>query len=316
MQTRIGVLVVMLDRGKNPKNTSRPLNILEDTEEYKIVFGDKITHNNAQIYLQEQPVDILFDRYPYQTYKDQDPLKKKSFLDIQNRCVPICNPRFFTEFCKDKWEFQMYMLKNSIPMPAIAQDRYQYWIKKWGGIAVAKPRFGSFGAGIELVESSPSPLRKGVNGMDQTIVQKYIQPPDGFAGISVRQLIQRNIDRSWTFRTTVARTSLYDPIVNAARGADIVRAIDILPNTCCEKIQAMSKKIAQILGKLSPFVIEVGLDYVIDKNFNPVFIEANAQPKGKLKGLIKKQKIPSIMFEHQSVLKHPFEIMSKWMIQR
>ena len=52
-----------------------------------------------------------------------------------------------------------------------------------------------FGVGIELV-TSPSPFRKGVNGMDQTIIQEYIQPPDGFAGISVRQLIQRNIDRS------------------------------------------------------------------------------------------------------------------------
>ena len=34
MQTRIGVLVVMLDKGKSTQNTSRPLNILEDTEEY------------------------------------------------------------------------------------------------------------------------------------------------------------------------------------------------------------------------------------------------------------------------------------------
>ena len=73
-------------------------------------------------------------------------------------------------------------------------------------------------------------------------------------------------------------------------------------------LTAYSKNIAQILGKLSPFVIEVGLDYVIDKEFNPVFIEANAQPKGKLKGLMKKKKIPSIMFEHRSILKHPFEI--------
>ena len=103
-----------------------------------------------------------------------------------------------------------------------------------------------------------------------------------------------------------------DPIVNAARGADIVRAIDILPTTCCEKIHAMSKKIAQVLGKVSPFVIEVGLDYVISQNFDPVFIEANAQPKGKLKGLLQSQKIPSVMSEHQNILRHPFEVMSKW----
>ena len=151
--------------------------------------------------------------------------------------------------------------------------------------------------------------------MDQTIIQEYIQPPDGFAGISVRQLIQRNIDRSWTFRTTVARTSLCDPIVNAARGANIMRANDVLPTTCCEKIQTMSKKIAQILGELSPFVVEVGLDYVVDRNFKPVFIEANAQPKGKLKGLTKNRRSPSIILEHQNILVHPFHIMSKWVIQ-
>ena len=114
----------------------------------------------------------------------------------------------------------------------------------------------------------------------------------------------------------MARISLNDPIVNAARGADIKRAIDVLPTTCCKKIQQMSKNIAQVLGKISPFVIEVGLDYVIDKNFNPIFIEANAQPKGKLKGLTKNQKSPSIMLEHQSVLKLPFEVMSKWAIER
>lgn len=316
MQTKIGVLVIMLDKGKIRRTVSRPLNVLEDTDEYKVVFGDTITYKNNQICLQGQPIDILFDRYPYQTYTNQDPLTKRSFLEIQDMYVPICNPRVFTELCKDKWEFQKYMLKNGISMPPIAQNNFQYWIDKWGGKAIAKPRFGSFGVGIELVEFSPSPFRKSVNGVDPTIIQKYIQPPSPYAGISVRQLIQRNTDRSWTFRTTVARFSLDDPIVNAARGADITRAFDILPITCCEKIHSMSKKIAKILGKVSPFVIEVGLDYVIDKNFDPVFIEANAQPKGKLKGLVRNQNIPSILQEHQSVLKHPFEVMSKWVIKR
>jgi len=74
----------------------------------------------------------------------------------------------------------------------------------------------------------------------------------------------------------------------------------------------MSKKIAQVLGKVSPFVIEVGLDYVISQHFDPVFIEANAQPKGKLKGLLQNKKIPSIMWEHQNILRYPFKVMSKW----
>lgn len=316
MQNRIGVLAIMLDPDKICKKSSRPLNVLQNTDEYKVIFGDTITYENNQICLQSHPIDILFDRYPYQTYAKQDPLKKRHFLEIQDMCVPICNPRIFTELCKDKWAFQKYMLKNDVYMPPIAQDHFQYWIEKWGGVAIAKPQFGSFGVGIELIEFSPSPFRESVHGLDPTIIQKYIQPPIGFAGISVRQLIQRNADRSWTLRTAVARISLNDPIVNAARGADIARAIDMLPTKCCKKIHSMSNKIAHALGKISPFVIEVGLDYVISQHFEPVFIEANAQPKGKLKGLLQSQRIPSIVSEHQNILRYPFEVMSKWTMRK
>ena len=63
------------------------------------------------------------------------------------------------------------MLKNDVYMPPITQDNFQYWIEKWGGIIIAKPRFGSFGVGIELIESSPSPFRESVNGLDPTIIQ-------------------------------------------------------------------------------------------------------------------------------------------------
>jgi hypothetical protein len=148
--------------------------------------------------------------------------------------------------------------------------------------------------------------------MDPTLIQKYIHPPAGYAGIAVRQLIQRNIDRSWLYRTIVARTSVHDPIVNAARGAHIQRGIDILPLECCEKIIQLSQQISKIIGKISPFIIEVGLDYVIDTSWNPIFIEANAQPKGKLKGLVRNKKNPSIMLEHLDILSHPFNVMSKW----
>ena len=95
MQNRIGVLAIMLDQDKICKKSSRPLNVLQNTDEYKVIFGDTITYENNQICLQSHPIDILFDRYPYQTYTNQDPLKKRSSLEIQDISVPICNPRIF-----------------------------------------------------------------------------------------------------------------------------------------------------------------------------------------------------------------------------
>ena len=69
MQTKIGVLVLMLDQRKKNKNLSpRPLDTLKNTEEYEIIFGDHLSYTENGTYIQNRKVDILFDRYPYQKY--------------------------------------------------------------------------------------------------------------------------------------------------------------------------------------------------------------------------------------------------------
>ena len=87
----------------------------------------------------------------------------------------------------------------------------------------------------------------------------------------------------------------------------------ILPPKSIQNIQDQSQKIARILGRLSPYIIEVGLDYVIDASFSPIFIEANAQPKGKLKALIQKENSTIFTKEYEEILQHPFHVMSSWM---
>ena len=284
---------------------------VKNTNHYTIIFGNHLECIQNRTFLNGTPIDILFDRYPYQKYPNTDPLHPNSCTFLE-QLPPVCNPRSFIELCKDKWAFQKWMEQHGIYMPPVVETHFSEALQKWDGMAIAKPRFGSFGVGIEIVYEEPVPFRQSVQGMDPTLLQKYIRPPNGFAGIAVRQLLQRNKDRSWTFRTIVARTSKDDPIINAARGADICYASEILPKNCIENIQTQSKKIASIMGTWSPYIIEVGLDYVIDATFSPIFIEANAQPKGKLKALVQKEQNESIQQEYEEILQHPFEVLSAW----
>ena len=314
---RIGVLVLMLHKESKEQSgikKPRPLEKIQANPNYNIIFGDQISFVNEKTQIQNQEIDILFDRYPYQKNPLKDPLRLRKTK--QNISIPICNPRDFILLCKDKWKFQKYIEQHDIFMPEISKDCFGEYIKKWNGQAIAKPRFGSFGIGIELVNSIPEATRPSVHGFDPTLIQQYIKPPQGYAGIAIRQLIQRNADRSWTYRTIVARCSKIDPIVNASRGASIERAIDILPKNCCFQIESLSRKIAVTLGKLSPYIIEVGLDYVIDESYSPIFIEANAQPKGKLRSLVLQKKIKALQEEHEHILQHPFDVMSKWAYEK
>ena len=93
------------------------------------------------------------------------------------------------------------------------------------------------------MNTEPAPFRQSVQGEDPTILQKYIHPPEGYSGIAIRQLIQRNVDHSWSFRRIIARISQEDLIINAARGADVDCATKILPPKCIQNIQDQSQKL-------------------------------------------------------------------------
>ena len=133
MQNRIGVLAHARPR-QIVKKSPRPLSVLQNTDEYKVIFGDKITYENNQICLQSHPIDILFDRYPYQTYINQDPLKNRNFLRNQDILAPICrkSQNALQNCVRTNGSFKN-ILKNDVYMPPITQDNFQYWIEKWGG---------------------------------------------------------------------------------------------------------------------------------------------------------------------------------------
>ena len=159
-----------------------------------------------------------------------------------------------------------------------------------------------------MVDQPPPPTTPSVIGEDPTLLQEWIAPPKPWAGISVRQLIQKTADLKWCLRTPVARVSKEDPIVNAARGAHIIPAIRLLPQDSICAIQECTLKIAHILSaqKQGELLMEFGADFVKDKDWRPWFIEVNAQPRGRLKALCHQ---PEFLREHQEILKTPFRFL-------
>ena len=294
---RIGVLVAL--RPQAPKKNH--LQVITHDQTYKLVYGQHLSKTDQYPCLLEgEPVDALYDRFPYQRAAYCDPLPFDTL-------IPIINPRSISNLCKDKWALQQLMETHDIPMPKICRSHFEAHLKAWKK-AVAKPQFGSFGKGIQIVQRPPTPTLPSVVGEDPTLLQEWIAPPKPWAGICVRQLIQRTPKQTWCLRTPVARLSKDDPIVNAARGAQVLPAKNILPSQTIVELQNLSLKIIHTLS-LQPegeFLMEVGADFVIDKDWRPWFIEVNAQPRGKLKALAKE---PSFLKEHHEILRAPFRFL-------
>jgi len=129
--------------------------------------------------------------------------------------------------------------------------------------------------------------------------------------------MQRLPDRTWVPRTPVVRSSKKDPIVNVSRGAKTVVATQFLPEATISNIQQESLKIVHRLSSLPQgnWLLELGLDFVIDSEWRPWFIEVNAQPKGRLQSLAKKYP-KRFQVEYQQCLRQPIETISGWLTKK
>jgi hypothetical protein len=221
------------------------------------------------------PVAAVFDRYPGVSRAEAWQAGLRAL-----RGVPVGNDPALTRLCRDKVATQRRLEAAGLALPPVEADpaRFPERLEAWGA-AFLKPRHGALGEGVRrVVPGAPLP-RSG-----PWILQRAVPPPAGLAGVSARVLAQRDPDGRWVACPPAVRRSREDPVVNAARGAEVVTAE--IAGLDGEALQAAAVGAAAALGSVvdGP-AVELGVDLVVDPEGAPWIIEVNGRPRGRLAAL-------------------------------
>ena len=260
-----------------------------------VVLADRASHNRVSGYVatadgwkEAHDVAIVgaYDRYPRPKY----PQDHARLLDALSGIV-VGNPPSIRELSRDKLISQRLMQDHGVPMPPVEADpdAFDDALNRWGA-AFAKPRFGAGGAGVERVVAGDdvAPVRPGALGeLEPTLLQRAVPPPAGWYGIATRTIVQRDADQSWVCAPTVARRSPSDWVVNVARGAEPVAAVDVLGSDTVDAIVNASTLTARALASEpeGDRLLEIGVDAMVDADGVPWVIEVNTRPWGRLSAL-------------------------------
>jgi hypothetical protein len=230
------------------------------------------------------PIRALHDRYPSQ---GRAAGFQRALLGLGR--TPIGNPPSLTALFRDKLACQRALEAAGVDLPPVEDDpaAFNERLCDWG-FAFLKPRFGAHGAGVRRVVPGDE-LDALVVGLDPSrpepaLLQRALLPPVGWAGWSVRVLCQRKPDGGWWVDAGAARRSRTDPVVNAARGAEVLPLPDLLPAGGQAAVSSTVDGVLAALASLpsAELLVEVGLDLVIDDAGRPWLIEVNGRPSGRL----------------------------------
>lgn len=261
-----------------------------EAEGVRVVFGSRAEEGRLIGHIAEAghwrpaqaPVLAAYDRYPSQT----DPEGHARLLEALG--APTHNPVAPILLCRDKLASQRWLEGCGVPMPELEADpdHFAERLEAWGA-GFLKPRYGAFGRGVRRVmpgDALPAWGPGAVPGVDEPLLlQRAVTAPQGWAGISVRVLVQREGD-DWLAEQPVARRSETDPVVNAARGAEVVPA-EVVADA--EVLRAQAVEVARAVER-SPDgdgVIELGVDLVVGEDGRAWVVEVNSRPRGRLAAL-------------------------------
>ena len=271
-------------------------------------MGGWMVSQNEWVSTPPIPVGAVYDRFPSQS-------QPEAYAQIRHELgeLPIFNDPVFIETCRDKLMVQRMLEARGIAMPAVEErtERFQNCLHDWG-TSFLKPRFGSFGRGVVRVKHGQDlrPLieRTPVEFGPEVVLQRAVAPPDGWAGLCIRVLVQRLANGEWVFNPGVARCSETDAVVNAARGATVLPAADVLDKKGQHALDDILKKVTLWAERLGggAHILEMGVDLVLGADGIPVLIEMNGRPRGRLAWLA--QGNPE-QFEatHRAAVMRPFE---------
>jgi len=288
--TFVGVLVRMLDKGMWLPPEQRPLGRAAlEVEKYEItaVIGQQIRnglmsgvialpHRWHEVF--DVPVCGVYDRFPSVAFHQEH-----LALVTELKGIPLVNPLSITLLCRDKLKCQRVLEKEGIPMPPVEENpsKFAEAVYLWGK-AFLKPRFGALGEGVRLMDQDSILPRKG-----DWILQKAVLPPEGFAGICLRVLVQKETDSGWVIAGMALRMSKSDPVVNAARGALVMPPEEVLKKALIDEAGQLSIKVAQVLSREpdAGTAGELGVDLVVSSVGELFVIEVNGKPLGRLENL-------------------------------
>jgi len=97
-------------------------------------------------------------------------------------------------------------------------------------------------------------------------------------------LCQRLPGGGWLASEPVLRQSRADPVVNAARGAEVRVARDVLPGELLDHAGDLARRAALAITATpgGGLCVELGVDLVLDAECQPSVIEINSRPRGRL----------------------------------
>ena len=233
-----------------------------------------------------EPVHAIHDRFPSQQ-------RHAAWLQAQRGLPGILwsNPTSLVALCRDKVASQRVLERARLPIPPIEArpEEFQHALQRWGG-GFLKPRFGALGYGVHTLAPSdvapPSAPAWDGGPRQATLVQRAVLPPSGWAGVTVRANVQREEDGSWYVLPMVVRRSQDDPVVNTARGAEVVAAVDVMP-AVIPKLQRLARRTARAVSDHPDghALLELGVDFAIDEAHEPWILEVNTRPRGRLRSL-------------------------------
>ena len=260
-------------------------------ETIPVVFGSSMSAlhaAHADTWRQVTPeVCAIYDRYPSQSLPRAFAQACADFAGL-----PMGNPPFFTELCRDKVGCQAFLVSRGIPMPALVTEPEQFEaaVSEWGG-AFLKPRYGGLGRGVSRVgpdDALPSHGEGAVKGVVEPLfLQQAVGPPAGVAGLAIRWLVQRLPSGRWLLAEPVARLSRTDPVANVSRGAEARPARELLSKTAFSRGADLVLSCAAALAEMpgGAWLVELGVDLVLDSEGLPHVIELNSRPRGHLESL-------------------------------
>ena len=299
--TTIGVLVPTAP-GRPPPPDTRPVGraaLMLRERGITVIFGDTVLRHSHAVVMDgliavpgawkphRAPIMALHDRFPSQRRATQYAAARQALGGL-----PMGNPPSITLLCRDKVACQHALEGSGVVMPPVVSEPcdFEAALRRWG-TGFLKPRFGALGIGVQRVRPG-DPLPETLPGAvpdrpDPAILQRAVPPPEGWAGRSVRALVQRLPGGGWYQCPPVTRQSRTDFVVNAARGASVAPAQDVLSAKTMEHISASCQAVCQRIASLpdGDRAVELGLDLMIDAHEQAVLIEVNSRPRGRLEAL-------------------------------